>query len=129
MTPLQTTDDHNGAESKKVLNELERIDDECDQKSIQFVKIDDDQLAKDYGVDHLPTLVYFEKNIPSLYDGDLTNEEQVLEWLIHNVESDEIEDITDEMLDTLIKKAPHLAVLFCRSIFLKAALHFTLKLI
>ena len=45
--------------------------------------------------------------------GDLKNEEKVLEWLIHQVESDEIEDVTDEMLDMLIKRSKHLAVLFC----------------
>jgi hypothetical protein len=45
--------------------------------------------------------------------GDLKNEEQVLEWLVHQVESDEIEDVTDEMLDMLIKRSKHLAVLFC----------------
>ena len=45
--------------------------------------------------------------------GDLKDEEQVLEWLIHQVESDEIEDVTDEMLDMLIKRSKHLAVLFC----------------
>jgi hypothetical protein len=71
-------------------------------------------VAKEYGVDHLPTLVYFENNVPSMFDGDLAVEEKVLEWLIHNVESDEIEDVTDEMLDTLIRKSSHLAVLFCR---------------
>ena len=46
--------------------------------------------------------------------GDLTVEEQVLDWLIHQVESDEIEDVTDEMLDMLIKRSKHLAVLFCK---------------
>lgn len=55
--------------------------------------------------------------------GDLKNEEQVLEWLIHQVESDEIEDVTDEMLDMLIKRSKHLAVLFCM------ALHFTIRLV
>ena len=107
-------DDNDGAESKRILAELEHIDDECDQKGISFVKIDDDNVAKEYGVDHLPTLVYFENNVPSMFDGDLAVEEKVLEWLIHNVESDEIEDVTDEMLDTLIRKSTHLAVLFCR---------------
>ncbi len=48
--------------------------------------------------------------------GDLKNEEQVLEWLVHQVESDEIEDVTDEMLDMLIKRSKHLAVLFCNRI-------------
>lgn len=47
--------------------------------------------------------------------GDLKNEEKVLDWLIHQVESDEIEDVTDEMLDMLIKRSKHLAVLFCNT--------------
>ena len=45
------------------------------------------------------------------------NEERVLEWLLHQVASDEIEDVTDEMLDKLIAQSPHLAVLFCKSHF------------
>lgn len=40
-------------------------------------------------------------------------EEEVLEWLIHHVEHEEIADITDEMLDKLIVNEPFLAVLFC----------------
>ena len=51
--------------------------------------------------------------IPSVYDGDLHNEEEVLAWLIEQLHSDEIEDITDEMLDKLIRESNHLAVLFC----------------
>lgn len=98
----------------RILTELENIDDECDQKGIAFVKIDDDAVAREYGVDHIPTLVYFENKIPSLYHGDLANEEQVLAWLMEQLASDTIEDITDEMLDKLIKKTTHLAVLFCK---------------
>lgn len=48
--------------------------------------------------------------------GDLKNEEAVLEWLSHQVESDEIEDVTDEMLDMLISKSQSLAALFCKDI-------------
>ena len=107
-------DDHDDKESQRILAELENIDDECDQKGIAFVKIDDDNVAREYGVDHLPSLVYFENKIPSLYHGDLSNEEQVLAWLVEQLASDTIEDITDEMLDKLIKKSSHLAVLFCK---------------
>jgi len=37
-----------------------------------------------------------------------------LEWLLSQLEKDEIEDITDEMLDRLIKDGKILAVLFCK---------------
>ncbi|CAG0892261.1 unnamed protein product [Darwinula stevensoni] len=98
--------------SEKILNELENIDDECDEHGIVFVKISNEDEAKEYGIERLPCLVYFENEIPSVYDGDLMKEEQVLEWLIHQVQSDEIEEVTDEMLDKLIQEQPFLAVLF-----------------
>ncbi|XP_030027959.1 uncharacterized protein LOC115445721 isoform X2 [Manduca sexta] len=104
--------DNNDRKSQKVLNELENIDDECDQLGIAFVKIDNDEEAKEYGIEKIPTLLYFEKGIPTYYEGNLEEEEKVLEWLKHQAESDEIEDITDEMLDLIIEKMPYVAVLF-----------------
>lgn len=104
--------DKDDKKSQKILVELENIDDDTDKHGISFVKIDDDEVAKEYGIDSLPALVYFENEIPSLYDGDLMNEDKVLAWLVHQVESDEIEDVTDEMLEMLIKKSSNIAVLF-----------------
>ncbi|XP_029734765.2 uncharacterized protein LOC109403225 isoform X7 [Aedes albopictus] len=104
--------DNNDKASDKILDELESIDDECDQLGINFVKMDDTEEAKDYGVTTFPTLVYFEQGIPTVFEGDLENEEDVLEWLERQTSSDEIEDVTDEMLDMIIEKMPHVAVLF-----------------
>ena len=56
--------------------------------------------------------------LSSCYVGDLKNEESVLEWLAHQVNSDEIEDVTDEMLDMLVAKMPSLAALFCKSLLI-----------
>lgn len=100
----------------EVLEELEKIDDDCDKHGIQFVKIDDEEAAEDFGIDQLPAVVYFEKGIPNLYDGDLENEEEFLEWLVQQLEKDEIEDVTDEMLDKLIHNSKFLAVLFCKDL-------------
>lgn len=47
--------------------------------------------------------------------GDLENEDEILEWLVAQLEQDEIEDVTDEMLDKLIKDGKTLAVLFCKN--------------
>ncbi|XP_064114210.1 uncharacterized protein LOC135220720 isoform X2 [Macrobrachium nipponense] len=104
--------DEDDAESQQVVNELENIDDDCDSHGISFVKISNEDEAREYGIDHLPTLVYFEKSIPSLYIGNLLAEDEVLDWLILQLEEDEIEHVTDEMLDKLIEKSEHLAVLF-----------------
>ena len=66
---LFSTDDNDEEESQIVLGELEKIDDDCDRHGIQFVKIDDTKVAKDFGIDTVPAIVYFEKKIPNLYDG------------------------------------------------------------
>ncbi|EDW46652.1 GM20855 [Drosophila sechellia] len=104
--------DHGNDDSMTVLEELEQIDDDCDKHGIQFVKIDDAKAAADYGIDSIPAIVYFEKEIPNVYDGDLMDEEQILKWLLGQLERDEIEDVTDEMLDTMIKEGRVIAVLF-----------------
>ncbi|EDW89081.2 uncharacterized protein Dyak_GE24532 [Drosophila yakuba] len=104
--------DHGNDDSMTVLEELEQIDDDCDKHGIQFVKIDDTKAAGDYGIDSIPAIVYFEKEIPNVYDGDLMDEEQILKWLLGQLERDEIEDVTDEMLDTMIKEGRVIAVLF-----------------
>lgn len=61
----------------------------------------------------IPAIVYFEKQIPNIYDGDLMDEEEILHWLVSQLEHDEIEDVTDEMLDKMVKEGRVLAVLFC----------------
>jgi hypothetical protein len=67
---LYHADDKDQKKSQKVLVELENIDDECDSNGIAFVKIDNDEEAKEYGIDSIPTLVYFEKKIPHVYEGN-----------------------------------------------------------
>lgn len=57
--------------SAEVLNELEKIDDDTDTLGIPFVRIDDDSVAKEFGIlDELPILVYFENKVPSVYEGN-----------------------------------------------------------
>ncbi|KAL1464793.1 hypothetical protein WDU94_004408 [Cyamophila willieti] len=104
--------DNDDEDSLQALGELEKIDDDCDKHGIQFVKIDDEEAAKAFGIDDVPALVYFEKQIPNLYDGDIENEDEFLEWLVDQLQKDEIEDVTDEMLDRLIKEGKTMAVLF-----------------
>lgn len=124
MSTTNFADDKDQKKSQKILTELENIDDECDQNDIVFVKIDDDNEAKEYGIDTIPTLVFFEKKIPHVYEGDLMKEEELLGWLLHQKRHSEIPDITDEMMDRLIEDTKYLAVLFCEYSSNKLCLHF-----
>lgn len=55
----------------RVLAEIEHIDDEADSAGINFVKIDDKQLAKDFGVFALPAILFFKLSSkePVIYAG------------------------------------------------------------
>lgn len=75
--------DNDSPKSAAVLKDLEEIDDDTEKYDIPFVKIDNDAVAKEYGLDdELPILVYFENKLPTVYEGDLHEEGEVLEWLI-----------------------------------------------
>lgn len=66
---IHFTDDKDDKQDIRILNELENIDDDLEKEDIVIVRIDNDAEAKEYGIDHLPTLVYFENKIPALYEG------------------------------------------------------------
>lgn len=55
--------------------EIEHIDDEADGAGIDFVKINDKQLAKDLGVFALPAVLFFKMGSkePVIYAGILKN--------------------------------------------------------
>lgn len=52
-----------------MLNELENIDDDLDKEDIIIVRMDDKDTYKQFGIDDLPTLVYFENKLPAIYEG------------------------------------------------------------
>ena len=45
---------------RAVLKELEQIDDDCAKFEINFVKLRDAEAAREYGIDDMPGLLYFE---------------------------------------------------------------------
>lgn len=110
------TDDSNDKKSSKALKTLEDIDDDLDDMGIEFVKVDNYEEFKKNGNE--PQLVLYDKGIPNIYEGNLNNRDMVLKWINEESASDEIEDITDEMLDDIIEKMDHVAVLFCKYFFL-----------
>lgn len=106
------------------MEELEHIDDEADGIGVDFVKIDDKELARQMGVFALPAVVFFRhgKLEPVIYAGDLKNEERILEWL--TVQKDPSTDIIEEFdnneqLMEFIRKVEFVAVYFCKIVFKK----------
>ena len=71
--------------------------------------------ARSLGIAQLPALVYYEDNIPNIYKGDLRIERDVLDWLEEQLSNDEIEEVTDEILDKLIEKHQAIIGVFCKN--------------
>lgn len=65
------TDSDDCKQCKQVLMEIEHIDDDADAAGIDFVKIDDKQMAKECGVFALPAIVFFKlgSKEPTIYAG------------------------------------------------------------
>ena len=102
----------------RVLAEVEHIDDEADAAGINFVKIDDKYMAKEFGVFALPAILFFksESREPVIYAGDLYDEQQILQWLLTQKDpsGDIIEAVEGSELMELIAKEEALAIYFCK---------------
>lgn len=108
------TDSDDCPNCKAVLEDLENIDTDTDKHGIAFVKTKDAELAEEYGCKSFPALIYFEKQTPSVYHGDISAEEDVLQWLIQQRTEDTIESVNRELLENLIENSHYLVVFFCK---------------
>jgi len=96
----------------ETLTELENIDDDVERQKIQMLKTTDASFAEEVGVETYPALVFFKEGVPNLYEGDLTVEEEVLDWLTEMKVENHIELITRPMLETMVEETQYLAVFF-----------------
>lgn len=98
------------------MEELENIDGEADMFGIDFVKIASIEAAHKYEVTNIPSLVYFRKQVPMLFDGDMHQHHQVLAWLtsqdVFEIKN-EIEEVNRRMLDKLLDENEFITVFFC----------------
>ena len=111
---LYLLDSHENCETcLDVLQGLENIDDDAQRQNIALVKTTDAEFAESIGIDEFPALVFYKDAMPNVFDGDITAEEEVLDWLIEvNVES-HIELITRPMLEEMVEEIQYLGVHFC----------------
>lgn len=63
------TDREGDKRAQKILNELENIDDECEEKDIDFVKTSDPDVDKEYDLASLPALAFYRHKFRTIYDG------------------------------------------------------------
>lgn len=112
-----TADGEECSECEDILEELEQIDGEADLFGIDFVKIASAEACQTYNIVNIPSLVYFRKQVPILYDGDLHQHEKILAWLtsqdVFEIKN-EIEEVNRKMLDKLLEENEFISVYFCK---------------
>jgi len=100
------------------LERLETVDERAAKMGISLVKVNDLELFEEYGLTSTPSLVYFRRQAPVTYEGQLNDAEAVLNWLVANRatgdEEDVIEEVSAEALETMVSTVDNLAVLFCK---------------
>lgn len=126
------------------MRHIELIDDEASEYGITVVKSTDKLMAKKYGYRKLPGLTYFRKGKLRIhlfrlwsgifqnnkrifiagkyinYDGDIDDEEEILDWLTlpDNMEmTDHIERVNRKMFQKIRQTSDYLAVFFCKPNF------------
>lgn len=74
-------------------------------------------MAKKYGFRDPPGITYFRKGKQINYDGDIDDEEEVLDWLTDpdNMElTDSIERVNRKMFDKIRARSDYLAAFLCK---------------
>ena len=66
-----------------------------DEEEVEFVKCSELNAQRAYGLTQVPALVYFENGVPSVYPGDLKNDDEVLGWISAELSNQNIEEVRD----------------------------------
>lgn len=116
-TKKNIIDKEESPDSPRILRHVELIDDEASEYGIKIVKMKDRLMAKKYGYRNPPGVTYFRKGKSINYDGDIDDEEELLDWLTdpENMElTDHIERVNRKMFEKIRQRSDYVAVFLCR---------------
>lgn len=94
---------------------METIDDDAEKFSVDFVKVIDKRLAKQYHIQTFPTLTMFRDGEMTPFNGDLTDAAKVLEFLTSEdtlTLPDKIEEVNSHSLMRIINEEKFVTALF-----------------
>ena len=85
---------------------MELIDEEAKQNNIEFVKINDKRFGKSLGLTKFPSLSFFRGREIMIYEGDLKDEEAVLDFLTDEDNMAIPDKIEEVDADQLVSRHP-----------------------
>ena len=69
-------------QERALLEELENFDHILEEEGVTLVKIDDSAAAERFNVEVVPNVVHFQFKDPHYFNGDLTNEKKIIQWVL-----------------------------------------------
>ena len=110
----EAEEDEAETDDEDFVKRMETLDDDMDNISVPLVKISDESKALQFGLDKdkLPTIIYFKNQIPGLFDGDTADTKTVLAWLTAHKTENNIQLVSDPILEDLVDNFPYVACLF-----------------
>ncbi len=69
IVQISITDRPNCDLCSESIRQLEDVDDDAESVGARFVKTDDASFVREFGVRRFPTILYFEREAPSIYEG------------------------------------------------------------
>jgi hypothetical protein len=96
-----------------LLDDLQDFD--AKRANVVLVKINDKRLAKMFGIKALPALSFFRNGEMTLYEGDLSDEDDLLGFLKSStllLLPDKIEEVNADALARIVQDEPFVTVLF-----------------
>ena len=80
-----------------IVDQLEHIDDELEEKDIELIKCSDKGVEKEYGLGLTPILIHFHNQVPNVYKGELEEENEILTWINENLAKEEIDEVNKQL--------------------------------
>lgn len=114
---FKNIDKDDDPKSPSILRHMELIDDEAAEYGIKMAKMSDRLMAKKFGFRNPPGITYFRKGKPINYDGDIDDEEEILDWLTNpeNMElTDQVERVNKKMFQKIRQSSDYVAVFLCK---------------
>ena len=90
---------------------------ELEEAGIEVVKINDKKTSKSFGILSAPGLTYFKGGKGENFEGELTDPEELMDFLASPEAMelpDQIEEVNAKQLDKLVVEKMFVAVLFCK---------------
>ena len=60
----------------------------------------------------IPSLVYFENGVPSVYTGDLKNPDNILGWITQELQQQIIKEVSEDVMESVQDRREFVATIF-----------------